>query len=313
MSILERHWFLLLLGLVLAVGMGGAPWLEGLLELPRSWVVAVVMFVTALPMSFTQLTRAARSGYAVGLALVLSMVVAPLIAWPLGRLLPEPLAMGLLIAASVPCTQASAAVWTRRGGGNDAIALFVTLVTHFACFLILPGWIWLLSDASVTVDAREISEVIVVLVLVPVTAAQVMRRSTAVLELAAKYRVVLSVVAQLGILVMVFFSAISAGVMLREIDPAELGPLVWVGLGVLTLALHLILFAMGWFGSRMLGAPWGDQLAVAISGSQKTLMIGLEVALMFGGLAALPIITYHVLQLIADTMLVDRLKEEPRG
>ena len=53
--------------------------------------------------------------------------------------------------------------------------------------------------------------------------------------------------------------------------------------------------------------------AVAISGSQKTLMIGLEVALMFGGLAALPIITYHVLQLIADTMLVDRLKEESRG
>ena len=31
---------------------------------------------------------------------------------------------------------ASAAVWTRRAGGNDAVALIVTISTNLACFLL---------------------------------------------------------------------------------------------------------------------------------------------------------------------------------
>jgi sodium/bile acid cotransporter 7 len=54
--------------------------------------------------------------------------------------------------------------------------------------------------------------------------------------------------------------------------------------------------------------PRKDQAAVAFAGSQKTLMIGLAIAVEFGGLAVLPMMAYHVGQLLVDTLLADRLR-----
>ena len=51
------------------------------------------------------------------------------------------LAVGLLVAAAAPCTLASAAVWTRRAGGNDAVALMVTIGTNLTCFVVTPLWL----------------------------------------------------------------------------------------------------------------------------------------------------------------------------
>ncbi|MCA9153063.1 MAG: bile acid:sodium symporter, partial [Planctomycetales bacterium] len=53
-----------------------------------------------------------------------------------------------------------------------------------------------------------------------------------------------------------------------------------------------------------------DCIAVAIAGSQKTLMVGLHVAITYySGLAILPMITYHVGQLFLDTLIADRMRE----
>ena len=61
------------------------------------------------------------------------------------------------------------------------------------------------------------------------------------------------------------------------------------------------------------GADWrlprADQIGVAFAGSQKTLMVGLAIAIEFGGLAVLPMVAYHVEQLLIDTVLADRLRQ----
>ena len=49
-------------------------------------------------------------------------------------------------------------------------------------------------------------------------------------------------------------------------------------------------------------------VAVGFAGSQKTLMVGLTIALQFGGLTILPMLAYHVLQLLIDTLLANRLR-----
>lgn len=308
-TFVRRHWFLSLLLAVLAVGMGLGPMLaEPLARFPRGVLVATVMFVTALPMSLAQLSGGARSTGAVLLALVLSMAVAPPLAWLCARLLPNALGVGLVVAACVPCTLASAAVWTRRGNGNDAIALLVTMVTNLACFVVLPAWLALLVGARVELDPRELSMRLLMLVVLPVVGAQLLRLSSRVSELATSYKPALSIVAQLGVLTMVGFGAVHAGDMLAALDSSAYGPLAWAWLVAVVVALHLMLFALGWFGGAAAGAPYPDQLAVAISGSQKTLMIGLDVALGFGGLAILPMVAYHIAQLVIDTVLVDRLR-----
>lgn len=317
-NFLRRHWFLLLLSAVLVLGLWQGPQLaDSVRPLPRGWLVAGVMFLTALPMAFRQLTTAARQVRSVGLALLLSVVAAPLLAWSVGKLLPEALAVGLLVAATVPCTLASAAVWTRRGGGNDAIALLVTLVTNLACFAVMPWWLWFFLRQSVELDAGGLSVRLLWLVVVPIVAAQLVRLNRSVASAASRWKPQLSIAAQVGVLAMVLFGAISAGETLASTSSGELPPLKWALLLLAVLAVHLLLFGLGWWGSRIAGAAQGDQLAVAISGSQKTLMIGLDVALGLGaagaglgGIVILPMVAYHVAQLVIDTLLVDWLGDE---
>jgi len=59
---------------------------------------------------------------------------------------------------------------------------------------------------------------------------------------------------------------------------------------------------------RAAGLPREDWIAVGIAGSQKTLMIGLVMALALDlGIGMLPMIGYHAVQLIIDTIVADRL------
>ncbi len=315
MTFLARHWFLVALAILLGVGLTQGTVLESVVaQLPRNAIVAVVMLLMAIPMQFRELTTALRNVRASGLALGLNMVAAPLLAWGLGTLLPPSLALGLLITAAVPSTLASAAVWTRRGGGNDAIALLVTLVTNLACFLVLPFWVGLYRGESF--DLREgmgarLAWDLFWLVVVPVIVAQGLRLYAPLAAFASAHKLPFSLSAQIGLLVMVFIGACEAGRRLDLLGPSlssGIGPLDWALMLGSVLVIHLVLFASGWWGGAALGINLPDRLAVALSGSQKTLMVGVYVALEIDSLAALPLVAYHVTQLLVDTVLVDRLR-----
>ena len=58
----------------------------------------------------------------------------------------------------------------------------------------------------------------------------------------------------------------------------------------------------------MLGMPRDQQFAVGFSGSQKTLMVGLSAAISMG-LNIIPIVAYHAMQLLVDTVIADQLKK----
>jgi sodium/bile acid cotransporter 7 len=319
MSFFPRHWFLLLLALLLAIGLTQGSQLESFARLlPRNAIVAGVMFLMALPMQFRELTSALRRFRASSLAIVLNMLVAPLLAWGAGALLPPSLALGLVITAAVPCTLASAAVWTRRGGGNDAIALLVTLSTNLACFLVLPFWITLYRGEGLDLDegtGTKLARDLFLLVVLPVIVAQALRLAYPVARFASRHKLAFSMAAQVGLLVMVFIGACEAGRRLDMLEPSAssgIGPLQWGMMLLAVLAIHLALFGMGWWGGAALGISSADRLAVAISGSQKTLMVGVYVALEIDGVAALPLVAYHVTQLLVDTLLVDYLRPHIR-
>jgi sodium/bile acid cotransporter 7 len=72
--------------------------------------------------------------------------------------------------------------------------------------------------------------------------------------------------------------------------------------------LHVTAWSCGWWAARLAHLPRTDRSAVAFAGSQKTLMIGLAITVDFGGLAVLPMMAYHVGQLLVDTLLADRLR-----
>jgi sodium/bile acid cotransporter 7 len=215
------------------------------------------------------------------------------------------LSSGLIVAAAVPCTLASAAVWTRRAGGNEAVALFVTVATNLACFLVTPAWLKLLTAKVVTLRYEEMVAYLAVLVVLPMVLAQLLRLAGPVRLYAEKTKVPLGVLAQIGILAIVFVGGVDSGLRLATMEET-VSLMDWGILIAASLGLHLATLSIGFWLAISFGLGRGDAQAVGIAGSQKTLMVGLEIAVeYYSGLAILPLVVFHVGQLLVDTIIAD--------
>lgn len=308
---LRKQWFLLLLGVCLFAGLLIPANINAVTShIPRLWLIAGIILATALPIDFASALRVRGAIKAIGFAILLSTVAAPLLGFAAGKALPTELAIGLLVATVSPCTLASGAVWTRRGGGNDAITLTVTVLTNLSCFVVLPFWVALLLGKSVEVDAASLAFKLLLCVALPITLAQLARLSPAIASWAADKKPLLNLISQLGVLTMALIGAVAAGLKLASL-PQPITPGTWALVAITAAIVHTALLLTGWYGSLATGLKHPEAVAVAIAGSQKTLAVGIGVALEFGGLAIFPMIAYHILQLVIDTIFADRVRSLP--
>jgi sodium/bile acid cotransporter 7 len=74
--------------------------------------------------------------------------------------------------------------------------------------------------------------------------------------------------------------------------------------------VHTVLLVLGWRSAKLLNIRRADAIAVAFSGSQKTLVVGTYLAAAVGPLVILPMVAYHAAQLIIDTLVADWLRRE---
>jgi sodium/bile acid cotransporter 7 len=326
-SWISRTWFLALLLVALIVGSLAGEELSFLGE--HAWIRRTILFSVLFLMALPVEPRAFGAVWirpaAPLLGIAANVVLVPVLgigaAWALstsgldgGGRFPG----GLLIACIIPCTLASASVWTRRASGNDLIAMAVMLVTNGLCFAIIPAWLSilppsLLNGGGVTVEIPILQTVLelILFVVLPMALAQATRFLPGVKPFVASKRTILSVATQCGVLSMVLIGMVQTGQ--HEGSQSGSGQIVadrtlldLLAMGLATVAVHVSALGAGWYGSGALGFRREDRIAVAIAGSQKTLMIGLDLAATFG-FSILPMITYHAGQLILDTLFVERL------
>ncbi|MFI4876078.1 MAG: bile acid:sodium symporter family protein [Blastopirellula sp. JB062] len=306
-----RYWFLILLAAAIGVGFGFSPALQFVTTIPylQNGIVVLVLFLMAFPLEFGDLHDAARRPAPAIFGTLINYGLLPCIAWGGSLLLTGDLRIGVNVAAAIPCTLASAAVWTRKAGGNDVAALVVTIVTNLLCFAVTPIWLKLTTGGSVSLDFGEMVGKLAILVVAPMLIGQLCRIPKPIGRWATAQRAKMSVAAQLGILAMVFLGCIGAGLKLRTLQDSvpPIGMLAMM-LAVVV-GVHVAALAFGYRGAKWLGMRPADQIAVGIAGSQKTLMVGLWLANAFyptQPLAILPLIAYHVSQLFIDTWVADR-------
>jgi len=306
------YWFLLGLGTILALGIVWPHELTPAAEsLPQPALVALVMFLMALPLDVSHIWDAFRKPTAVLLAVVLNAVALPLLAWAVSFALPGDLSVGLMIAGSVPTTMASAAVWTRRAGGNDAIATLGTLITSLSCFVVSPLWLWLTTGQDVQLNLEKMILDLLLIVVLPTLIGQLLRLWPACAQWATRNKIPLSTAAQCGILAMVFIGAVKVGVQIDQ-NSAQLGLLAWTGMLTAVVFVHLAILWAGHAVGKLCGLSWGDRLAVGFSGSQKTLATGLTIALEYFPtlpLAMLPMVAFHICQLLVDALLAEQFRK----
>ncbi|MCE9554362.1 MAG: bile acid:sodium symporter [Planctomycetes bacterium] len=317
-AFVARQWFLIALVIVLAIGFTAwqslSPWAE---RFPEKVVVALVLFLMSWSLDSQAVWRAMSRPAAASLGIAVNFIVVPLLAWSVAHWLPTSLGSGLCLTAALPCTLASAAVWTRRAGGNDAVALIVTMVTNVSCFLVTPFLLWLMTGRQVTVATGGALpapwNMVVSLALVavlPMTAGQLLRMPRSLAQFATANKTPFSMVCLLGILIMVLLGAINSGHELAKGgEESVLGVWVW-GLLIVSVALvHTGALVLGYGAARVLRIAQPEAAAVGVAGSQKTLMIGLHLAISQGfGIGVLSLVLYHVLQLMIDTVAADVMR-----
>lgn len=307
LRIIQHNWFILALIGAVSVGLVANQPLGPLAASTnlRRAIVAGVLFAMALPVRLEDLSQTIRRPAALVAAWIVNMLALPLLAAGLAWTLPTDLGAGLIVAACVPGTIASAAVLARRAGGDELIPLLLMLVTNLTCFLTAPLWLRALLAAQVDIAAIEMGIDLSLTVLTPMLGAQLLRRIPTVCRTATRYRTALAVGCQLGLLGMVLIGAIQMGQRLQLSEADSLAPrLPLVRLTVVASALHLAGIVLAWQLAASLRASRPQQIGAALGGSQKTLMIGLKLAIDCG-VSILPMVIYHIGQLIIDSLLVD--------
>lgn len=191
------------------------------------------------------------------------------------------------------------------------MAIMVTILTNLTCFVITP--LWLLTTTGKSANLPPLADMIfklAVLVVLPISLAQLFRLSAPVAAWATRQRVPMGVLAQIGVLAMIFLGSLAAGLKIgeRDLPLASLSGQIALMI-VVVMGVHLSMLFAGIRLARWLGMSREDAIAVGIAGSQKTLMVGLTIAIDIGGLAVLPMVTYHVGQLLVDTVIADRIRQ----
>jgi sodium/bile acid cotransporter 7 len=309
LTFIAQRWFLIALVVVLVAGIVWPVAMAPVARwLPGDVILATVTFIMALPLATGALWRSVRQPGPAWLAVAINSGLAPPLGWLASLVLTKELGVGLILSTTVPSTLSSAAVWTRRAGGNDAVAFLVTMITNLSCFIVIPAWLALLVGIRTDIGFGNIVWTLVLYVVVPIVVAQLLRQWPAIGTWSTRHKNALSTLAQIGVLLMVFVGAVECGSRLTAAEAA----VTTIDVALLiagVVFVHVALLLLGFVFSRALRFSRDDAIGVAISGSQKTLMVGAYLAMAIGPLAILPMVAYHATQLVIDTLVADWLRQ----
>ena len=309
----KRHWFLLSLAILFFVGFRHASTLAPLTQwhVARSVLVAAVMFCAAACIRLAAIRDLAAKPLPGLLGITLNIVLVPLLACVTAVLFSRSWSAGLIVAALMPCTLASATVWTGKAGGNESIAMLVTAITNLACVITIPVGLWVATQwiefpvSQVRISVTDQFTKLGLFVVLPLLLAQGIRGSRTAAEWIDKRKWGFSTLAQIGILAMVFIGAITSGNRYLAEPETTISGMGLIEILFATSGIHLSVLFLGIIISRAVRLAPSSQIAVAISGSQKTLMVGLQIALDCG-VSIIPMLVFHVSQLFLDTMIATR-------
>ena len=218
---------------------------------------------------------------------------------------PPALAGGIVFLGCLPSTIQSSIGFTVIARGNVAAAVAAASASNLLGIILTPILVSLLLHARGAVSAAS-AEAIVLQLLAPFIAGQVLRRWLA--GWVATHAALMQIVDRGSILLVVytaFSSAVVAGVW------SQLGALDLARLLVICAVLLAAVLAATYVTARTLMFATADEIAIVFCGSKKSLASGVPMAgVLFpaatAGLALLPLMLFHQIQLMACAVIAQR-------
>ena len=274
---------------------------------------AMVIFLIFLFSGLTLDARLLRKGIsdipATLAALIVIFIFSPIVALAF-RYIPLDIQVltGLYLVAVMPSTLSSGVVMSERAGGNMAHALFVTIVANGLAVVTIPVVLSLLlatlgETRPIEIDKSAIMLKIAILVLLPLAIGMG-------IQYAARQWIVplqpkVQFINQALILSIVWMG------MCQSRTAIVAGSHALVPIVIITFGFHLLLLFSAFGAIKMFKLKPGRRESVIFMGGQKTLPLSviLQVTLFPEyGLALVVCVVHHIIHLIMDAYLVERIK-----
>ncbi len=229
----------------------------------------------------------------------------------IGRtMLPAEIALGLLYLGVMPSTVQSATAYSSLAGGNVTNSVVAAAVINIlGVFMSAPLFSLIAGSAASGLDLAALGRVTMLLI-VPFIIGQLLQGRFG--ELARRHKVLASWADRLTIAIAVyvaFSSAVEQGLWQRVALPD------WAIM--LALVVPLLGFAFGgaWLTSGALRLERRDRIAFLFAGGQKSIALGAPLASVLfppatAGMILLPLLCYHLLQLVLSAPLAARLSRQ---
>jgi sodium/bile acid cotransporter 7 len=226
-------------------------------------------------------------------------------------LLSPTLSTGMLFLCCLPSTVQSSIAFTSIGRGNIAAAVCAASASNLLGIFLTPVLVGLLMQAHGDVGGWDSVQSIIIQLLLPFIAGQLLR--PLIRGWIERHKALVGQVDRGSILLVVYsaFSAAVVGGIWKTVSIPELGVL----LAVCAVLLAMVMAAT-MFGARALGFSKPDEVAIVFCGSKKSLATGVPMAgILFPGATAgilvLPLMLFHQIQLMACSVLAQRYGARP--
>jgi len=245
----------------------------------------------------------------------------PLVAWCFGAMalagwglsllvahwLPPLVALGFLYLGTLPSTVQSATAYCSLAGGNVAHSVVAAaLLNILGVVVTAPLFSLMAGSHAAALDLGGLEKVALILLL-PFLLGQAAQNRFG--HLVREHRLLATWMDRTSIAIAVYVAFSGA---------VEEGLWTRVGLGewAVLIGAVILLLAFGFAGAWLIGGAArlerGDRIAMMYSGAQKSIAMGAPLAsVLFGpataGLVLLPVLVYHLLQLVLSAPLATRL------
>jgi len=222
-------------------------------------------------------------------------------------ILPPLVALGFLYLGILPSTVQSATAYCSLAHGNVAASVVAAaLLNILGVFVSAPLFAVLAGSAGPGLDLAALGKIGLTLLLpfalgqqLQGVAGRFVRENRRLVTWLDRFAIATAVY-------VAFSGAVEQGVWGRIDVPA------WAGLLGLVGIFLAIGFAGAWLLGGLLSLQRGDRIATLFSGGQKSIAMGAPLAVVLfpaeqAGLVLLPLITYHLLQMVVSAPLASRL------
>ena len=223
--------------------------------------------------------------------------------------LPTDLALGLLFLGTLPSTVQSATAYSSLAGGNVAASVVAAALLNLVGVVLTPLlFAALASTAGVSVTGDAVIRIMTILLL-PFALGQILQKWLRPLVAERKALVTWMDRSAIAIAVYVAFSGAVVDGALGKVSASE-----FAVLGAAIAVLLAFGFGGAWLVGGLLRLDGPDRRTMLFSGAQKSIAIGAPLAAILfsadrAGIILLPVLIYHLSQLVLSAPLAARLGE----